>query len=153
MASVNKVILVGNVGKAPEIRYMPNGEAVANFSIATTENWKDKQGAKQSKTEWHNLVAYRKLAEIIGEYVKSGSGLYIEGRLQTRKWQTKEGQDRYSTEIIADVMQMLGSASHADNAKGDTTSSHPQNNAPTASQNAPDSGYGDIDDMSSDIPF
>ncbi len=108
MASVNKVILVGSLGRDPEVRFMPNGEAVANFSIATTDSWKDKSGAKQEKTEWHNIVMYRKLAEIAGEYLKKGRPVYIEGRLQTRKWQTKEGQDRYTTEIIADSMQMLG---------------------------------------------
>lgn len=108
MASVNKVILVGNLGRDPEVRYMPNGEAVCNFSLATTDSWKDKSGAKQEKTEWHNVVIYRKLAEIAGEYLKKGRPVYIEGRLQTRKWQTKEGQDRYTTEIIADQMQMLG---------------------------------------------
>ena len=108
MASVNKVILVGNLGRDPEVRHMPNGEAVCNFSIATTDSWKDKSGNKQEKTEWHNIVMYRKLAEIAGEYLKKGRPVYVEGRLQTRKWQTKEGQDRYTTEIIADQMQMLG---------------------------------------------
>jgi single-strand DNA-binding protein len=108
MASVNKVILIGNLGRDPEVRYMPNGEAVCNFSIATTDSWKDKSGAKQERTEWHNIVMYRKLAEIAGEYLKKGRPVYVEGRLQTRKWQTKEGQDRYTTEIIADQMQMLG---------------------------------------------
>jgi single-strand DNA-binding protein len=108
MASVNKVILVGNLGKDPEVRYMPNGEAVCNFSIATTDSWKDKAGAKQERTEWHNIVMYRKLAEIAGEYLKKGHPVYVEGRLQTRKWQDKEGADRYTTEIIADQMQMLG---------------------------------------------
>ena len=117
MASLNKVHLIGNLGKDPELRFMPNGDAVCNFSIATTENWKDKAGAKQEKTEWHNIVMYRKLAEISGEYLKKGSAVYLEGKLQTRKWQTKEGQDRYSTEIIADQMQMLGGKSDA----GDTS--------------------------------
>jgi single-strand DNA-binding protein len=107
MASVNKVILVGNLGRDPEVRFMPNGEAVANFSIATTENWKDKSGVKQEKTEWHNIVIYRKLAEIAGEYLKKGRPVYIEGRLQTRKWE-KDGVTRYTTEIVADQMQMLG---------------------------------------------
>jgi len=106
--SVNKVILLGHLGKDPEVRYMPNGEAVANFSIATSEHWKDKSGEKQEKTEWHNCVAYRKLAEIIGEYVKKGSQIYVEGKLQTRKWQDKEGKDRYTTEIIVSIMKMLG---------------------------------------------
>jgi len=109
MASVNKVILMGNLGKDPEVRFMPNGDAVCNFSIATTDNWKDKNGEKQERTEWHNIVMYRKLAEIAGEYLKKGRPVFIEGRLQTRKWQTKEGQDRYTTEIIAESMQMLGS--------------------------------------------
>jgi single-strand DNA-binding protein len=115
MASVNKVILVGNLGRDPEVRYMPNGEAVCNFSIATTENWKDKSGVKQEKTEWHNIAMYRRLAEIAGEYLKKGRPVYIEGRLQTRKWE-KDGVTRYSTEIIADQMQMLGSKN--DNAGG-----------------------------------
>ena len=108
MASVNKVILVGNLGRDPEVRYTPSGEAVANYSIATTETWKDKQGNRQEKTEWHNIVMYRRLAEIAGEYLKKGSSVYIEGRLQTRKWQDKQGNDRYTTEIVADQMQMLG---------------------------------------------
>lgn len=110
MASVNKVILLGSLGRDPEVRFMPNGEAVANFSMATSENWKDKSGVKQEKTEWHNVVAYRKLAEIMGEYLKKGSSVYIEGRLQTRKWE-KDGVTRYTTEIIADSMQMLGGKS------------------------------------------
>jgi len=106
--SVNKVILVGRLGKDPEVKKMTNGESVANVTLATSENWKDKSGEKQEKTEWHNLVFYRRLAEIAGEYLKKGSQIYIEGKLQTRKWQTKEGQDRYTTEIIVDEMQMLG---------------------------------------------
>lgn len=145
MASVNKVILVGNLGRDPEVRYMPNGEAVANFSIATTESWKDKSGAKQDKTEWHNIVAYRKLAEIIGEYVKKGSAIYIEGRIQTRKWQTKEGQDRYTTEIIADQMQMLGGKPA--NATGESVSQ--QRQAQQSNEQKP-SGF---DDFPDDIPF
>lgn len=116
MASINKVILIGTLGRDPEVRYMPNGDAVANFSIATSESWKDKSGAKQERTEWHNIVIYRKLAEIAGEYLKKGRPVYIEGRLQTRKWQTKDGQDRYTTEIIADQMQMLGARDN----KGDS---------------------------------
>lgn len=114
MASVNKVILIGNVGRDPEVRFMPNGEAVANFSIATTENWKDKSGVKQEKTEWHNIVIYRKLAEIAGEYLKKGRPVYIEGRLQTRKWE-KEGVTHYTTEIVADQMQMLGGGNGGNN--------------------------------------
>lgn len=110
MASVNKVILVGNLGRDPEVRYMPNGEAVCNFSIATTDNWKDKSGVRQEKTEWHNIVMYRRLAEIAGEYLKKGRPVYLEGSLQTRKWE-KDGVTRYTTEIVANQMQMLGSRS------------------------------------------
>src|SRR4030066_96701 len=106
--SVNKVILIGHLGKDPEVRYMPNGEAVANVSIATSENWKDKSGEKQEKTEWHNLVFYKRLAEIVGEYLKKGSQIFVEGKLQTRKWQDKEGKDRYTTEIVVNEMTMLG---------------------------------------------
>lgn len=110
---VNKVILVGNLGKDPEIRYMPNGGAVANVTLATSETWKDKQtGENREKTEWHRVVFFGKLAEIVGEYVKKGSKLYVEGKLQTRKWQDQQGQDRYTTEVVVDIggtMQMLDS--------------------------------------------
>ncbi len=170
MASVNKVILVGNLGKDPEVRFMPNGEAVCNFSIATTDSWKDKAGAKQERTEWHNIVMYRKLAEIAGEYLKKGRPVYVEGRLQTRKWQTKEGQDRYTTEIIADQMQMLGgrdggSSSNAsyDGAMDQSGGSTDYNQAPaqgsqssakpaqsSAKPVASGSGFDDFED---DIPF
>ncbi|MES2832336.1 MAG: single-stranded DNA-binding protein [Pseudomonadota bacterium] len=110
MASVNKVIIVGNLGRDPETRYMPNGDAVTNVAIATTESWKDKtSGEKKELTEWHRVTFYRKLAEIAGQYLKKGSQIYIEGRLQTRKWTDKENIERYTTEIIADSMQMLGS--------------------------------------------
>jgi len=106
---VNKVILVGNLGNDPEVKYMPSGNAVANVSLATTESWKDKSsGERQEKTEWHRVTFYGKLAEIAGEYLKKGSQIYVEGRLQTRKWQGQDGQDRYTTEIIASDMQMLG---------------------------------------------
>ncbi len=107
---VNKVILVGNCGKDPETRYMPSGGAVTNISIATSESWKDKQsGETKEKTEWHNIVFFNRLAEIAGEYLKKGSQIYVEGRLQTRKWQDKSGNDRYTTEIVANEMQMLDS--------------------------------------------
>ena len=110
MASVNKVIIVGNLGRDPETRYMPNGDAVTNIAVATTESWKDKtSGEKKELTEWHRITFYRKLAEIAGQYLKKGSQIYIEGRLQTRKWTDKENVERYTTEIIADSMQMLGS--------------------------------------------
>ena len=110
MASVNKVIIVGNLGKDPETRYSPNGGAICNVRIATTRNWKDKAtGEKKEETEWHAVVFYDRLAEIAGEYLKKGRSVYVEGRLKTRKWQDKEGQDRYTTEIIAQEMQLLGS--------------------------------------------
>jgi len=109
MASVNKVILVGNLGADPEMRYMSSGDAVCNIRLATTDSWKDKNsGEKREVTEWHRVVFYRKLAEIAGQYLKKGSQVYIEGRLKTRKWQDKDGQDRYTTEIEATEMQMLG---------------------------------------------
>jgi single-strand DNA-binding protein len=105
---VNKVILVGNLGQDPEVRYMPNGNAVANLTLATSESWKDQAGQLQERTEWHRITMYRRLAEIAGEYLRKGSQIYIEGKLQTRKWQDQQGQDRYTTEVIADQLQMLG---------------------------------------------
>ncbi len=106
---INKVILVGNLGQDPEVRYMPNGNAVANITVATSESWKDQQGQRQERTEWHRVVLFRRLGEIAGEYLKKGAKVYIEGKLQTRKWQDQNGQDRYTTEIVADQMQMLDS--------------------------------------------
>ena len=108
MASVNKVILIGNLGRDPETRYMPDGGAITNISIATTDTWKDKAGEKQEKTEWHRVAFFGKLAEIAGEYLKKGSQVYVEGRLQTRKWQDKDGHDKYTTEIRADRITLLG---------------------------------------------
>ncbi len=108
MASLNRVTLIGHLGRDPEMRHLPDGGAVTNFSIATTEQWKDKSGEKQEKTEWHRISTFQKLAEICGEYLKKGSQVYIEGKLQTRKWTDKDGIEKYSTEIIADRMQMLG---------------------------------------------
>lgn len=116
--SVNKVILVGNLGKDPELRYTPSGAAVANFSIATSENFKDREGNRQTKTEWHNIVVWRQLAEICGKYLHKGRQVYIEGKLQTRKWQDRDGNDRYTTEIVADQMQMLGRAGDDDSQGG-----------------------------------
>ena len=143
MASVNKVILVGNLGADPETRYMPNGDAVANIRLATTESWKDKDsGEKKEITEWHRVVFYRKLAEIVGQYLKKGSAVYIEGRIRTRKWQDKEGQERYTTEIEANEMQMLGGKPSGESAP----SEKPQRNA----QGAPKASISDMDD---DIPF
>ena len=112
MAGVNKVILVGRLGRDPEVRYTPNGVAIANFSIATSEEWKDKDtGEKQERTEWHRIVAWRRLGEICGEYLHKGSQIYIEGRLQTRDWEDRDGNKRYTTEIVAQNMQMLGKPS------------------------------------------
>ena len=108
MASLCKVMLIGNLGKDPELKFMPNGEAVANITLATSEVWKDKNGVKQEKTEWHRVTFFRRLAEIVGEHLKKGSSIYLEGRLETRKWTDKEGVERYTTEIIANEMKMLG---------------------------------------------
>lgn len=108
MASVNKVILIGNLGADPEVRYAPSGTAVANFSLATKEQWTTKEGEKEEKTEWHRIVAFGRLGEICGEYLHKGKQVYIEGRLQTRAWEDREGIKKYTTEIIANVMQMLG---------------------------------------------
>lgn len=151
MASVNKVILMGNLGRDPEVRYMPNGEAVCNFSLATTDSWKDKSGQKQEKTEWHNIVIYRKLAEIAGEYLKKGRPVYIEGRLQTRKWE-KDGVTRYTTEIVADSMQMLGGKpddhGHDDGDGEQFDQPPPRSSQQTKSKPAPS-----MDDFEDDIPF
>lgn len=148
--SVNKVILVGRLGKDPETRYMTNGEAVTNATLATSENWKDKSGEKQEKTEWHNLVFYRRLAEIAGEYLKKGSQIYVEGKLQTRKWQTKEGQDRYTTEIIVNEMQMLGSK--ASGGSFEVVENKPAGSA-AAPAKAPAAAKGSFDNFDDDIPF
>ncbi|WP_434931078.1 single-stranded DNA-binding protein [Shewanella sp. HL-SH4] len=139
---VNKVILVGNLGKDPEVRYMPNGNAVANFTVATSESWKDQQGQLQERTEWHNIVMYRRLAEVAGEYLKKGSKVYLEGKLQTSKWQDQTtGQDRYKTEINAMEMQMLDSRNSGagqDNNQYDQT---PQQRAPQAPRPAAQPQY------------
>ena len=111
--SVNKVILVGRLGQDPDVRYMPNETAVCNFSLATSSSYKDKTGEKVDQTEWHRIVMFGKVAEIAKEYLKKGSQIFVEGRLQTRKWQTKDGQDRYTTEVVAATMQMLGSKDNA----------------------------------------
>ena len=145
--SVNKVILIGRLGKDPETRYMPNGEAVTNATLATSENWKDKSGVKQEKTEWHNLTFYRKLAEIAGEYLKKGSSVYVEGRIQTRKWQNKEGQDQYTTEIVADRMQMLGGRSGGG---GGGSSEAPASGGSSAPSGKPPAKF---EDFADDIPF
>ena len=137
---VNKVILVGNLGNDPEVRYMPNGNAVANLSLATSESWKDQQGQVQERTEWHRLTMYRRLAEIAGEYLKKGSQIYVEGKLQTRKWQDQQGQDRYATEIIVDQMQMLGGRG-GEGGGGNGGYQRPQNNQGGYNQAPAQGGY------------
>lgn len=146
---VNKVILVGTCGKDPETRYMPSGGAVTSISVATNESWKDKQtGEKQERTEWHNITFFSRLAEIAGEYLKKGSQVYIEGSLRTEKWQDKQGQDRYTTKIIASEMQMLGSRSGGG---GDTSWNQQSNNAP--SQQSSPASAPPADDFDDDVPF
>jgi single-strand DNA-binding protein len=159
MASVNKVILVGNLGRDPETRYMPDGTALTNASIATTFNWKDKQtGEKKEETEWHRVTFRGRLAEIAGEYLKKGSPVYVEGRLRTRKWQDKEGQDRYTTEIIAENMQLLGSrggGSGAPMGEAPARGDEPPAGASggRAGAKPPAKGGSGFDDLDDDIPF
>ncbi len=168
MASVNKVILVGNLGRDPELRYSPDGSAICNMSLATTSSWKDKaSGERREETEWHRVVMYNRLAEIAGEYLRKGRPVYIEGRLKTRKWQDKDtGADRYSTEIIADQMQMLGArdddgGGHAADAPDGNTSRRPSarasgNGYKDAKDGKPAAGQPtgiNVADMDDDIPF
>ena len=152
---VNKVILIGNLGQDPEVRYMPNGNAVANVTLATSESWKDKNsGETVERTEWHRVVFYRRLAEIVGEYLKKGAKIYVEGRLQTRKWQDQGGQDRYTTEIIADQMQMLDSRGGGTAQMGgyDQQSDNGFSSQPAAARSAPPPAP-QADDFEDDIPF
>ena len=162
MASVNKVIIVGNLGRDPETRYLPSGEAVTNISVATTDTWKDKtSGEKKEATEWHRVAFFGRLAEIAGEYLKKGSQVYVEGSLRTRKWQDKEGKDRYTTEIRGDTMQMLGSRAGAGEARGGTGEPRgdprgdagPKSEAPAKAGAAAKKPAGKFDDMEDDIPF
>jgi single-strand DNA-binding protein len=141
MAGVNKVILLGNLGKDPEVRHLENGAAVANFSIATTESFKDRNGNRQEQTEWHNIVLWRGLAEIAEKFLKKGSQVYIEGKLRTRSWQDKEGNTRYTTEIVGDNMTMLGGRPNTDNSSQNTAYPN-QDNSPNLEQ-----------DESDDLPF
>ncbi|MBX3704630.1 MAG: single-stranded DNA-binding protein [Steroidobacteraceae bacterium] len=164
MASVNKVILIGNLGRDPETRYAPSGSAICNVRIATTRNWKDKaSGEKREETEWHSVVFYDRLAEIAGEYLKKGRPVYVEGRLKTRKWQDKDGHDRYTTEIVAEQMQLLGGRDGHYGGGDDASSGdddRPARSAPAArpaasggaSKPAAKSSTG-FDDMDDDIPF
>ena len=149
---VNKVTLIGNLGNDPEVRYSGNGNAVANVSLATAESWRDKDsGEQQERTEWHRVVFFGRLAEIVSEYLHKGSQIYVEGRLQTNKWQDKEGNDRYTTQIVANEMQMLGGRAGTSNNKepapesDDTVDSSPKKSEPIAKSPA--------DDFDEDIPF
>lgn len=169
MASVNKVIIVGNLGKDPEVRYMPSGSAICNVNVATTRQWKNKEsGEKQEETDWHRIVFFDRLAEIAGEYLKKGRSVYVEGRLRTRKWTDKEGKDQYTTEVVATEMQMLGgregmggapSGDEEGGGGGYSERSAPQRQAPAsrstpqaAAKPAPKSTT-NFDNMDDDIPF
>lgn len=174
MASINKVIIIGNLGRDPEVRYTPSGAAVCNVSVATTRNWKDKNsGDKVEETEWHRVVFYDRLAEIAGEYLKKGRSVYVEGRLKTRKWQDKDGKDNYTTEIVAENMQLLGgregggggggygggrdsggdegfSREPAESSRPAARSAAPAPRAPAPAPSKSSTGFDDMDD---DIPF
>ena len=151
MASVNKVILVGNLGRDPEVRYSPDGGAICNVSIATTSSWKDKtSGDRREETEWHRVVFYNRLAEIAGEYLRKGRPVYVEGRLKTRKWQNKEGVDQYTTEVVADQMQMLGGRDDGDSAPAERQQPAQRQAPQQTQQRAPAANLADMDD---DIPF
>jgi single-strand DNA-binding protein len=150
MASVNKVILVGNLGADPETRYMPSGDAITNIRIATTDRWKDKaSGEMKEATEWHRIAFFGRLAEIAGQYLKKGSQVYVEGRIRTRKWQDKDGQDRYSTEIVADAMQLLGRRE----GMGDAPPREAGEPASGTSKPAAKKPATSLADMDDDIPF
>jgi single-strand DNA-binding protein len=155
MASVNKVILIGNLGADPETRYLPSGDAVTNIRIATTDSWKDKSGEKQEHTEWHRVAFFGKVAEIAGEYLKKGSPVYVEGRIRTRKWQDKEGQERFSTEIVADRMQLLGGrgSAGAGGGGGEGMMREPAAAAGGGAKGAAPKKGGAFDEMDDDIPF
>lgn len=159
MASVNKVIIVGNLGRDPEVRYLPSGEAVCNISVATTRTWKNKENERQEETEWHRVSLFGRQAEVAGEYLKKGRPVYLEGRLKTRKYQDKDGRDTYATEIIADTMQLMGGKEDG-GGSGERASSPapaPRSSAPSprAAAPAPASGgaQAGFDDMDDDIPF
>ena len=151
MASLNKVMIIGNLGRDPEVRYMPDGGAIANISVATTDSWKDKSGEKQECTEWHRVAFFGKLAEIAGEYLKKGSQVYVEGSLRTRKWQDKEGKERYTTEIVADRMQMLGS--RAGGSESMAREEAPPKESAVDSKSGGKGKGGGMEDLEDDIPF
>lgn len=152
---INKVMLIGNLGVDPEVRYSPSGAAVTNIRIATSESWKDRQtGEMQERTEWHRIVFFGKLAEIAGEYLRKGSKVYVEGRLQTRKWQGQDGQDRYTTEVVANEMQMLDGRGGGSGGMGDSGGGRPQENAaPRREPAAQSQAEPPMDDFDDDIPF
>ena len=151
MASLNKVILIGNLGKDPETRYAPSGDAICNLTLATTETWKDKAtGERKDATEWHRIVFFGKLAEIAAQYLKKGAQVYVEGRLQTRKWQDQSGQERYTTEIRADEMKMLGRREDGGTSSPRQPSPQPSSQPAQRAKARPASGF---DDMHDDIPF
>ena len=150
MASVNKAILIGHVGRDPEVTHMQNGDAVAKFSIATTDTWKDKSGQRHENTVWHNIVIFRKLGEIAGEYLKKGSLVYLEGRIQNRKWQDKDGNDRYTTEVVCDEMKMLGGKDGKQHGKRDDYDDRPPP-PPKRQEAKPVAERGD--GFEDDIPF
>ncbi len=161
MASVNKVIIIGNLGRDPEMRYMPSGDAIANLRIATAEKYKDRNGEMQESTEWHSVAFFGKTAEVCGQYLKKGSQVYVEGSLRTRKWQDKDGNDRYTTEIRGDRMQMLGGRSGGGGGMADYDSPPPEGMASAPARNSgsgsgrPAAGNppGGLSDMDDDIPF
>lgn len=163
MASVNKVILIGNLGRDPETRYTTGGDAVTNLRIATTDTWKDKAGEKQEKTEWHTVVLFGRQAEIAGEYLKKGRPVYIEGRLQTRKWTDKEGVEKYSTEVVGDRMQLLGSRdgpgggdaefAGAGDSAGRGGGARRESGGASGAAKPAGSGKKNVDDFDDDIPF
>ena len=145
--SLNKVILIGRLGRDPEVRYMPNGEAVCNFSIATSETWNDRNGQRVERTEWHNITMYRKLAEIAGQYLKKGSQVYLEGKIQSRKYQGKDGIERTAYEIIGSEMKMLGGGNDSGQQNGQHTPPAPPSHQDPAAPEQP------VDDIDDDIPF
>ena len=169
MASVNRVTIIGNVGKDPEVRFTQDGSAICNISVATSSSWKDKTtGEKREETEWHKVVFYKRLAEIAGEYLRKGRSVYIEGRLKTRKWQNKEGVDQYTTEVVADQMQMLGGRDGASGDSGEPPSNYegssgggsggrssPSSSRPNQASRpaAPAAGGANLGDLDDDIPF
>lgn len=159
--SVNKVILVGNLGKDPEVRYLPSGEGFASATLATTDKWKDKSGQMQERTEWHNLSFFGRLAEVVRQYLKKGSKIYVEGSIRTEKWQDKDGKDRYTTKIVVNTMQMLGSRQGGGNGDGNGDGNY-QGGAeqfaqrPAAAPNrpaAPPAAKNSFDDFDDDLPF